>query len=299
MAGRRSLFSHANFDIFLCVCLSSSTYDLTSLWWCLWNVNKACWNFITAQQLAPGISETNNIQLHSGPDGCISHLAKGSIRLTSSGDIPTTHGRKGLVYSTRGISSGLLYLSQLTQSNCWKALDIDNGDGELTWEVDGGEMLNNEVHHSVSTKPLPLTILKILWQQVAMSLRWIPDLIEGLNFQFTRIRKQKLKQTGQNIYFDFSLMYLSVQWMLIEYQLWARHEGTVPWSNCFRIFSGFIPSTLPSSIHQAQEKLPDPCFLSMRSYKESTRFSSGFWIEWDSVLALLITTSLDSWGWFS
>ena len=46
------MLGHANFDIFLCVCLSSSTYNLTSLCRCLWNVNKPCWNFITARQLA-------------------------------------------------------------------------------------------------------------------------------------------------------------------------------------------------------------------------------------------------------
>ena len=51
--GRRvPMLGHANFDIFLCVCLSSSTYNLTSLWRCLRNVNKPCWNFITARQLA-------------------------------------------------------------------------------------------------------------------------------------------------------------------------------------------------------------------------------------------------------
>lgn len=73
---------HANFDIFLCVCLSSSIYNLTSSWRCLWNVNKACWNFITARQLAPGISDTNDVQLHSGPAVFIPHLANGGIRHT-------------------------------------------------------------------------------------------------------------------------------------------------------------------------------------------------------------------------
>lgn len=57
---------HANFDIFLCVCLSSSTYNLTSSSRCLWNVNKPCWNFITARQLAL-VFRIQMMQLHSGP----------------------------------------------------------------------------------------------------------------------------------------------------------------------------------------------------------------------------------------